>query len=113
MDSCDWKPFFKAAFERNPVSIEQFRDTDLHEIYNQLQSWPNESVYEDNRLALPDEVVNFQRGDGIEKAITLMNITRARHIEVSLEQHEETVSVRQGKVRYDFTTVKKLKVPLI
>ena len=113
IDSCDWKPFFKAAFERNPVSIEQFRDTDLHEIYNQLQSWPNESVYEDNRLALPDEVVNFQRGDGIEKAITLMNITRARHIEVSLEQHEETVSVRQGKVRYDFTTVKKLKVPLI
>jgi hypothetical protein len=112
MDSCDWKPFFKAAFERNPVSIEQFRDMDLAAVYNQLQSWPNESIYDGNRLALPDEVVNFQRGDGIEKAITLVNVARAHHMEVSWEQHAETISIRQGKVRFGFTTVKKIEVHL-
>jgi hypothetical protein len=112
MDSCDWKPFCKAAFERNPVSIEQFHDLDLQGVYDLLQSWPNESIYEGNRLALPDEVVNFQRGDGIEKAITLVNIAKARHLDVTLEQHAAAISIRQGKVRFDFTTMKKIQVDL-
>jgi hypothetical protein len=113
MDSCDWIPFFKAAFERNPVSIEHFRGIDLQAVYDQLQSWPNESIYDGNRLALPDEVVNFKRGDGIEKALTLANISKARHAEVSLEQSDDLISVRQGRLTFDFTTVKKLKVNLI
>ncbi len=107
MDSCDWKPFFKAAFERNPVSVEHFRDTDLQAVHAQLQSWPNESIYDGNRLALPDEVVNYLRGDGIEKAITLVNVAKARHLEVSLEQHNNMITVRHGKLKFDFTTVKK------
>ena len=110
MDVCDWKPFCKAAFERNPVSIDQFRDMDLQNVYKQLQSWPNESIYDGNRLALPDEVVNYQRGDGIEKAITLVNIAKARHMEVSWEQHADTISVRFGKACFDFTTLKKLAI---
>ena len=112
MDSCEWGPFFKAAFERNPVSVEQFRNLDLQMVYNQLQSWPDDSIYEGNRLALPDEVVNFQRGDGIEKAITLMNIAKARHLEVSLEQHTDLVTVHQGQEKFLFTTMKKLAVSL-
>jgi hypothetical protein len=110
MDSCDWKPFFKAVFERNPVSIEQFKGMDLPSVALQLQSWPNESIYDGNRLALPDEVVNFQRGDGMEKAITLLNVARARHLEVSLEQHGNTIAIRHGKVKFDFTTLKKLAI---
>ncbi len=110
MESCDWKPFFKAAFERNPVSIERFRDKDLSEIHQELQSWPNESIYDGNRLALPDEVVNFMRGDGIEKAITLVNVAKWRHMEITLEQHNEIISIRTGKVKFDFRTSKNLKV---
>jgi hypothetical protein len=112
MDSCDWKPFFKAAFERNPVSIEHFHDMELKDVHEQLQSWPNESIYDGNRLALPDEVVNFKRGDGIEKAITLANIAKARHLEVSWEQHGDIVSIRHGKVKFDFNTTKKLLIDL-
>jgi hypothetical protein len=112
MDSCDWKPFFKAAFERNPVSVEHFRDVDLQAVHARLQSWPNESIYDGNRLALPDEVVNYLRGDGIEKAITLVNIAKARHLEVSLEQHNNMITVRHGKLKFDFTTVKKIELHL-
>ena len=32
---------------------------------------PDESIYDGKRLALPDEVWNFRRGDGIEKALLL------------------------------------------
>ena len=87
MDSCDWAPFFKAAFERNPVSVGFFREMELPGMFAELQSWPNESIYDSNRLALPDEVVNYRRGDGIEKALTMINIARARHIKITREQH--------------------------
>jgi hypothetical protein len=113
MDSCDWQPFLKAAFERNPVAVERFRDQDLSAVYDQLQSWPNESIYDGNRLALPDEVVNFERGDGIEKALTLVNVAKARHLSVSWEQHGDMVTVRHEKMRYDFSTTKKISVPKI
>jgi len=112
LDSCDWKPFFKAAFQRNPVSIELFRDMDLALLYQQLQTWPDESIYDGNRLALPDEVVNFQRGDGIEKALTMMNIAKSRHIDVSWEQQAGKVIIRHGQEKYLFTTLKQLIVPL-
>ena len=112
MDVCDWKPFLMAAFDRNPVSIEYFREMELPEVFRQLKSWPNESIYDGNRLALPDEVVNYQRGDGIEKALTLVNVAKARRIEVLLGRHSDTILIRQGKVRFDFTTVKKIEVHL-
>ena len=41
------------------------------EVYNILHDMPDESIYEGKRLALPDEVWNFKRGDGIEKALLL------------------------------------------
>ena len=59
---------------------------DLALLYQQLQTWPDESIYDGNRLALPDEVVNFQRGDGIEKALTMVNVAKSRHIDLSWEQ---------------------------
>ena len=112
MDSCDWKPFFKAAFERNPVSVEQFREMDLQAVYDLLRAWPNESIYDGNRLALPDEVVNFQRGDGIEKALTMVNVAKSRHIDLSWEQQAGKVIIRHGQEKYLFTTLKQLIVPL-
>jgi hypothetical protein len=46
----------------------------------------------------------------MEKAITLLNVARARHLEVSLEQHGNTIAIRHGKVKFDFTTLKKLAI---
>ena len=111
MDSCGWEPFFKAAFERNPVAIEQFREMKLQEIYDELQTWPNESIYEGNRLALPDEVVNFRRGDGMEKTITLANILKNRKIaaKIQMEHVDGQVILRADHQKYIFTTTKAVK----
>lgn len=113
MEYCDWKPFFKAAFERNPVSVEHFRDMGLQAIYEVLNAWTNESIYEGNRLAMPDEVVNFQRGDGIEKAIAFTNITRSRHLESSIKHYDQTVEIMVEKEKFVFTTNKNLLIPAI
>ena len=111
MDSCDWKPFLKAAFERNPVSIDMFAGQSPDEIYSELGSWPDESIYEGNRLAMPDEVVNYKRGDGIEKAITLINILKARHLgdQIRLSISGNDVKVKGQGVHYGFSTVKKIR----
>jgi len=108
MDSCDWKPFLKAAFERNPVSIEFFREKEISILYQELQTWPNESIYEENRLALPDEAVNFHRGDGIEKALTLMNIYKSRHHgeNIHLTVAGSAVRIHGHGFSYEFTTGK-------
>ena len=96
MDSCDWEPFLKAAFERNPVSVSFFKDSELRTAYSELMKWSNESIYDGNRLALPDEVVNFKRGDGIEKAICLTNIILSRFkgkdMRLAIGDHKTVVS---------------------
>jgi hypothetical protein len=113
MDVCDWKPFLKAVFERNPVSIDFFKDCELHTAYCQLNEWPNESIYEGNRLALPDEVVNYRRGDGIEKALTLMNVAKSMHMNVILQQHAETIVLKTINRKFEFHTLKTISVPPI
>jgi hypothetical protein len=79
MDSCDWRPFLKAAMERCPVSIEACKEKSDQQVYAWLHSMSNESIYDGNRLAQPDEVVNYTTGDGVEKALTLANILCARN----------------------------------
>ncbi|MFC2102114.1 hypothetical protein ACFLS7_03885 [Bacteroidota bacterium] len=109
MDYCDWDPFLKAVLERNPVSVAMFRDVEPQEVYQQFLEWPNDSIYEGNRLALPDEVVNFGRGDGIEKALTLANVIRARdksqRMTLSIDNHEVTLKVSTEK--FLFTSSKR------
>ncbi len=73
-----WKPFLKAALERNPVSIAAASNLDVPGAAAALDALPNESIYEGSRMAQPDEVWNYGRGDGMEKAICLLNIVRAR-----------------------------------
>ncbi|TSA28072.1 MAG: hypothetical protein D4R67_04705 [Bacteroidetes bacterium] len=111
MDYCDWTPFLKAALERNPVSVSYFRESDLQEVFAQMSAWPDESIYEGNRLALPDEVVNFGRGDGIEKAITLSNVIKARSrgetIMLRIDGREVHLQASGGK--YHFTSEKHFK----
>jgi hypothetical protein len=71
MDKIDWVPFIKAAVERNPVCFTDINGQSITEVYNLLVNLPDESIYDGKRLALPDEVWNFRRGDGIEKAFLL------------------------------------------
>jgi hypothetical protein len=71
MDVIDWKPFIKAVVERNPVSFTDLNERTNYEVYSILKELPVESIYDGNRLALPDEVWNFKRGDGVEKAFLL------------------------------------------
>ncbi len=111
MDRCDWRPFLKAAFERNPVSVDYFIDMDIPEIYAALDSWPGESIYEGPRMAMPDEVVNYRRGDGLEKAITLLDILRSRHLDATLEQHDSKLVVKATGRRYEFHTQKNIQIP--
>ena len=80
-------------------------------VFHQLSSWPNESIYDGNRLALPDEVVNFQRGDGLEKAVTLINIIKSRHIKYNIEQRNEKLVISGLDKKFEFQMFKSLKIP--
>jgi len=73
-----WEPFLKAALERNPVVISALRKRSEGEAAEMLLALPGESIFDGSRLAQPDEVWNFQRGDGLEKAITLVNVLKER-----------------------------------
>jgi len=79
LSTTDWTPFLKTALERNPVCIEQTQKMSDEKLLETFQKLPNESIYDESRIAQPDEVWNFQRGDGLESAITLINIWKKRH----------------------------------
>ncbi len=71
-----WPAFIKAVLERNPVSAGYFAEKTPDAIYHELLAWPHDSIYDDSGLATPDEVVNYFRGDGLEKALTLAQAVR-------------------------------------
>ena len=71
MDKIDWLPFVKASIERNPVCFIDLNGKSVKEVFSILSEMSDQSIYDDKRLALPDEVWNFRRGDGIEKAFLL------------------------------------------
>jgi hypothetical protein len=110
MTRCAWAPFMKAAVERSPVSIVKTAGRSLDEVAAWLAGMPEESIYDAGRLAQPDEVANFGRGDGAEKALLLANVMRARHpgsdIEVILEGG---VAVVRGSGEYRFSSTKGLR----
>lgn len=79
MSRCDWRPFARAALERNPVCAAGAEGKGFDELAALLAAWPAESIYEEPfRLAQPDEVWNFRRGDGWEKALAAAAVLRAR-----------------------------------
>jgi hypothetical protein len=80
-----WKPFIKAALERNPVSAAGLKQGAINDAYQALKALPDESIFaEPARIAQPDEVWNFKRGDGLEKAITLANAIRNKEPDARL-----------------------------
>jgi hypothetical protein len=82
----------------------------VEQVYAQLKEMKNSSIYDGKRLAQPDEVANYQTGDGLEKALFLANIIHARqpseNIEITIDA--ENV-VLKGSRKYSFLSTKGLK----
>jgi len=110
MESCRWAPFIKAALERNPVSIRMAGSMSIDEVYGWLGQMQNISIYDGGRLAQPDEVANYQTGDGLEKAFLLANVIHEREPAQDMEIIIEKDNVfLKGKKEYKFATAKSLK----
>ena len=117
MELCRWEPFVRAALRRNPVCIEAtsaLDDTRLVELFQQMLP---ESIYSGRRLAQPDEVWNFQRGDGVERAMCLATILIRRRpgISMELEVDGDRVLLKTHTANGDlaFTSAKGLRQSLI
>jgi hypothetical protein len=111
-----WEPFLKAAIERNPVSVaacEKFSDS---EIINLMEKIPNISIYDGPRIAQPDEVWNFQRGDGLERAICLANILKSRNrslvIDINVEKDHIVIIVAEITIKWPSNKGLKGKIRL-
>ncbi|MDO9542807.1 MAG: hypothetical protein Q7J98_10860 [Kiritimatiellia bacterium] len=105
-------PFLLAAMERSPVSIAAAKKLKDDQISAEVEKMPDKSIYDEAaRLAQPDEVWNYKRGDGLEKAILLANILHQRHpaekITIAIAPDEAKLNLGQRTFR--FPTGKKLK----
>jgi len=107
----DWAPFMKAALERSPVSIVGARPLSDAEVEARLREWPDDSIYDGARAAQPDEVWNYRRGDGFEKAVCLANIlgdrSPAEAVEIVADGPE--VRLRVGSHRSAWRSAKGLR----
>lgn len=109
-----WKPFLKAAFERNPVTLHALRNEDIQTAFTKINALENESIYDEStRLAQPDEVWNFGRGDGLEKALCFINILKKHFPQehYTLDYSGKKVNVKVKNADYTFTTTKQLNPP--
>ncbi len=106
----DWKPFLKAALERNPVIVEATKDLSDDALIEALRGMTNESIYDGTRVAQPDEVWNFQRGDGLERAIALVDAWKSRYPDARVELACEgnNVSFQLGGKPVSFASSKGL-----
>lgn len=113
---CDWRPFLKAAVERNPVILEGTADMSDQEAFSWLCSIPDESIYDGTRLAQPDEVWNFKRGDGVEKALCAADVLRHRHpgkaVMITVMPDRAVVECA-GILKWEFVSRKGLQAELI
>jgi hypothetical protein len=64
-----------------------------------------------SRLALPDEVWNFRRGDGIEKAFLLADFILQKNSDASLliEIDNEKVTLKYNSEEYLFASSKSFR----
>ena len=56
------------------------------------------------RIAQPDEVWNYQRGDGLEKAICLANILKSRNlhlqIDINIEKDHVALNINEDTITW-------------
>jgi hypothetical protein len=90
-------PFVKAAMERCPVSVAGCVGLDEDAVVTAVRALPDDSIYDESgRLAQPDEVWNFGRGDGAEKALLIANVLGSRHPDwaIAIEVGPDKVTLR-------------------
>jgi hypothetical protein len=105
------EPFVRAAIQRNPVSLAATRGLDDAAAAAAVEGLTAESIYDGpGRLAQPDEVWNYRRGDGLEKALLLANLMRARHpdAELRIEIEPDRVTLAGAQGPRSFATAKRL-----
>ena len=111
MDMTDWLPFVKAAIERNPVCFNDLNGKSIKEVSVIIEKLPDESIYDGQRLALPDEVWNFCRGDGIEKAFLLADfiIRKDPFAGLSISIDHKSVILNHAGINYPFRSGKNFR----
>lgn len=111
MDIIDWYPFVKACIERNPVCFSYLNGRTVKEVYEILNTMPDISIYDGKRLALPDEVWNFRRGDGIEKAMLLADyiLNKDSNAVVEIDIRNKLVTLKYREDNYLFSSAKNLR----
>ncbi len=102
------EPFLLAAVERSPVSREATRGMDDAAVVEAVRALPGESIYDGpGRLAQPDEVWNFGRGDGIEKALLLAALFLDRYpgtaLEITVGPGRAEVETPAGRIAFPST----------
>jgi len=115
MDMIDWLPFIKAAIERNPVCFTDLNGKDIAEVHSLLSEMHDESIYDGQRLSLPDEVWNFRRGDGIEKSLLLATflIHRDNSSEIRIVINDQNVVLTFSGKDYHFSSRKNLRKTIV
>jgi hypothetical protein len=105
-------PFLKAAMERNPVCIEMARMLCDGGVEEAVLGLAGDSIYDGTgRLAQPDEVWNYRRGDGVEKALLLANLLAARKPGEPIVIHVEPAQavLKVGRKEWSFVSSKGLR----
>jgi hypothetical protein len=107
----DPRPFVCAALERNPVCIGAAANRDDDNVMDYIRGLPSESIYDgEARLAQPDEVWNYGRGDGIEKAILAADILHNRRPDEALvlDIEQDSVHLAVGEGHFAFDSAKRV-----
>ena len=110
----DWQPFLKAALERNPAILAATAQLSDEELLQTMEGMAGQSIYDGTRIAQPDEVWNFQRGDGLERALALANVWRARYpdSDIKLKAEGGSVSLKLDAQELNFDSSKGLEKQL-
>ena len=81
----------------------------VEQAYKWLEQMENISIYDGKRLAQPDEVANYNTGDGLEKAFLLANIIRKKSSEQNIKINVDNNDVIiKAKNQYRFASSKGL-----
>lgn len=107
-------PFLDAALRRNPVCRAETADLPESDLVARVSGFPNASIYEGaGRLAQPDEVWNFRRGDGLERILLLACILRDRReknppASIRMTGGTATLLARDGEVLGSLPSAKRI-----
>ena len=100
-------PYLKACIERNPVCVEALQDCPEDDVIKRITALTADSIYDGTgRLAQPDEVWNFGRGDGLEKAVLLATVLHARTgaaVTIVITPEHATCVHRENEVTFPTT----------